>query len=114
MNIDVKFRGLESSAALRDYIVKKIHTHLGRFGHDLTSVTVRVDDVNGPRGGDDKVCKITLKGPRVGSETVFEKTADPYAAADKAVDTAETVIVKVLERLRSSRRDYSMAGPSVA
>jgi putative sigma-54 modulation protein len=66
---------------------------LSRFRHRVRTLAVRVTDVNGPRGGLDKRCRVTvqLQGP---SQTVVidDVDADAAIAVDRAADrTARTV-----------------------
>jgi putative sigma-54 modulation protein len=48
----------------RAYIRHRLGRRLGKFGRSIERVSVRTEDVNGPRGGVDRVCriKIVLKG----------------------------------------------------
>lgn len=103
MKVDVRFRGLERSDALRDRAVRRIHVHLGRFGQEIRSVVVRVGDVNGPRGGVDKACRVTVRGPRVGTHTVEEHHDDAYAAVDVAVGRIGHAVARELARTRTRR-----------
>jgi putative sigma-54 modulation protein len=105
MKIDVRFRGLESSDALRDHIARRIHFHLSRFGSKVTAVLVRISDVNGPKGGVDKRCQVTVRGPRLGLATLDEMSGDAYAAVDIAVERIGRSIGRELDRARSDRRN---------
>ncbi len=109
MKIEVRFRGLESSDALRDHVGRRIHFHLSRFGNEVTAVLVRIADVNGPKGGLDKQCQVTVRGPRFGSSTIGEMSGDAYSAVDMAVGRIGRSVGRELDRSRSERRSgYSI------
>ena len=104
MKIEFRLRGLESSDALRDHAARRIHFHLRRFGNEVTAVLVRIADVNGPKGGLDKRCQITVRGQRLGSATIDEMSGDAYSAVDMAVERIGRSVGRELDRARSDRR----------
>jgi putative sigma-54 modulation protein len=104
MKTEVRFRGLEPSDALRDHAAQRIHSHLSRFSNEVTNVLVRISDVNGPKGGLDKRCQVTVRGSRFGSATVDELSGDAYSAVDMAAERIGRSIGRELERVRSVRR----------
>jgi ribosome-associated translation inhibitor RaiA len=103
MRITVKFRGLAQSAALRVHTERRLRFHLTRFGPEVGSVEVRLSDVNGEKGGLDKRCHVTLKGPRLGSLTIEELRADLHSAIDVATDRAHRSVARQIAR-RHTRR----------
>lgn len=107
MNIEVRFLGLESSDALREHVQRRVHFQIGRFGEEVSSVLVRIADVNGPKGGVDKRCKVTVRGPRLGSATLDELSGDTYAAVDVALDRVAQSVARELQRLRTTKRSQS-------
>jgi hypothetical protein len=48
MEVQIKARGLPAAKNLRNHASRRIRTALGRFGHAVQSVTVRLSDINGP------------------------------------------------------------------
>jgi putative sigma-54 modulation protein len=109
MKIEVRFRGMASSDALRDYIARRIHFQLSRFNGEVGSVVVRIGDINGPKGGADKHCHVTVRGRALGSVTIKELSADAYSAVDAAIERAAHAAGRELERGRSGRRPESEA-----
>lgn len=91
----------------RAYIRRKLGRALGKFAPDIVRVSVRTEDLNGPRGGIDRVCriKVVLYGlPSV----VFEKRdAALNAAVDAAVAGAEQAVRRALLRRRMALRRRS-------
>ncbi|HEX8758212.1 MAG TPA: CBS domain-containing protein [Steroidobacteraceae bacterium] len=87
----------------RAYIRRKLGTRLGKFGGAIERVSVRTQDVNGPRGGVDRVCriKVVLRGlPSV----VFERRdASLNAAVDGALAGVETAVRRAVQRRRMKR-----------
>ncbi len=110
MKIEVRFRGLGSSDALRDHAARRIHSHLSRFAGEVTAVLVRLDDVNGPKGGVDKRCQVTVRGPRFGSATLDEMSGDASSAVDMAVERIGRSVGRELDRARSDRRSACSLG----
>ena len=84
----------------RDYIRRKLGTRLGKFSSSIKRVSVRVEDVNGPRGGVDQLCriKVVLRGlPSV----VFESRDSALnAAVDGALAGVERTVRRTLARRR--------------
>ena len=104
MKIDIRFRGFESQSSLRDHATRRAHAHLSRFGEEVTTVLVRLTDVNGPKGGPDKRCQVTVRGPRFGSATLTDLNADAYAAVESAIERLGHTVGRELARARSDRR----------
>jgi ribosome-associated translation inhibitor RaiA len=96
----VRVVGVELGPNDRAYIRRKLGMKLGRFATSIERVSVRVEDVNGPRGGVDQVCrtKVVLRGlPSV----VFEgRDASLDAAIDCALAGTERSVRRTLQRRR--------------
>lgn len=89
-------------------LVEAAHTHaafaLTRFGRSIGTVTIRFDDANGPRGGVDQLCTVTIHLIRPGEDLVVTHAdADPFAALSRAMVRAARVVARRLERRRSWR-----------
>src|SRR6185436_11093475 len=68
----------------RDYLRRKLHRMVEKFGSAIERTSVRLEDVNGPRGGVDKRCqvKIVLRG--LPSVYVDERDSSVQAAMDRS------------------------------
>lgn len=60
MKVRLTAQGVELSAELKDYVKRRVHFSLGRFAGRIGSLSVRLTDINGPRGGLDKCCDIRV------------------------------------------------------
>ena len=60
---------------LRSHIERRVGFALLRFTDALSSVLVRLDDLNGPKGGFDKRCLVHLPGPERGQRHLFAFSA---------------------------------------
>lgn len=100
MRVQIKARHVEVTKEMRIYIERRLHFALSRFSTELRGVLVRLEDVNGPRGGVDKRCQITLRGPRFGNVTIDEMSGDVLGAVDTAADRAARTVARALERAR--------------
>ncbi len=56
MEIHVRSKGLPSEEVPREAIERRIRFAVNRFEPRLAEVSVQLLDINGPRGGVDKVC----------------------------------------------------------
>ena len=103
MRIDIQALGFELTPALRAHTKRRLHFALGRSNAQVSRLWVRLSDLNGPRGGEDKRChvRITLT---YAPEVVIEDTeADLYVAIDRAADRAGRTVARRLERSRDQR-----------
>ena len=94
----------ELGSSDRDYIRRKLGTKLGKFASSIERVSVRIEDVNGPRGGVDQLCriKVVLRGL---SSVVFEsRDASLNAAVDGALSGVERAVRRTLQRRRMKPR----------
>lgn len=99
--------------SLHDFVTRRLYFALGRFAPQIERVTARVGDMNGPRGGVDKQCRIEVK--LRGLETVVREARadDLEEAASRAAESVERGVARAVERRRRKRRcpGVSMAGP---
>ena len=70
----------------------------------VNSVLVRMGDVNGPKGGIDKRCHLTVRGPALPPTTIENVNVDAYAAVDLAVERAGQAVARELGRVRTVNR----------
>lgn len=97
---NVRVSGVNLTDDERTYIRKKLGMKLGKFSPSIERVTVRVKDVNGPRGGVDQICrvKVVLSGfPSV----VFEsRAASVRDAINGTLSGAERAVRRTVRRSR--------------
>ena len=86
--------------AATSYVRRKLSNKLGGFANDIERVSVRVEDVNGPRGGVDQRCriKVVLRGQ---PSVIFESRD---ASLNAAVDVAMAGVQRAVWRQRGRRR----------
>ena len=100
MRIDVQARGFNLTDGLRAHTERRLNFALTWASHGVRTVNVRLSDINGPHGGNDKRCHIQIPLPG-GQEVMIEDTeADLYVAIDRAAGRAERTLARRLARLR--------------
>jgi ribosomal subunit interface protein len=100
MRIDIKASGFDLTDGLREHTVRRLQFALGWANHDVHAVSVRLADINGPRGGKDKRCRIQVPFPGTRNVVIEDTESDLYVAIDRAAERAERAVVRRLERLR--------------
>jgi ribosome-associated translation inhibitor RaiA len=104
MKVEVRLRGIEVSDSLSAYVVRRAYMQFSRFERAIRLVVVRIGDINGPRGGADKRCQVTVRGPALGTISVEELSADAYSAVDLVLARAARAAGRGIEQARASRR----------
>lgn len=103
MRIHVRGRGFELTDALRTHAERRLLFALRRFGRRVQSVMLRIDDVNGPRGGADKRCQIVARLASWGDVRVEDLDGNPYGAIGRAADRLDRAVAREIERRREMR-----------
>lgn len=88
---------MELSAGFDDRIRATLGSQIGHAGTLLERVTVRFEDINGPRGGVDTACRIKVVISGRPSLIVEHREASPEAAFARAVHKVQ----RALERTRN-------------
>ena len=99
MRLRLAARGIELSADLNDYVRRRAHFSLGRFAGRIRSLSIRLTDVNGPRGGIDKLCDIRVDVGLRQEVIVRERQTSIHGAVAFAMDRAERAVQRQLKLL---------------
>ena len=107
MRIEIRTGKFDVTEGLREHIERRIQFALSWANNSLQKISLRLDDINGPKGGIDKLCRIQI--PIAGGKSIVieEIQADLYIAIDRAVERAGRSLARKLERNREfSHRRY--------
>lgn len=96
--LHVRTKGAAVEAGLSDYVRTKLGRRLGKFARAIERVSVRIDDVNGPRGGIDTVARIKIVLSARPSVVVESRGTDARHALDLASHRAERTLRRSLGR----------------
>ncbi|MEO8838010.1 MAG: HPF/RaiA family ribosome-associated protein [Herbaspirillum sp.] len=105
MQIVIQARGFTLTASLRKYIERRIRFALDWAKYHVRKVSVRLSDLNGPRGGEDKRCHIQVAIPGGANVVIEDIQADLYVAIDRAADRVGHTLARRVERKREHRHD---------
>jgi CBS domain-containing protein len=97
----VRVLGTKLGQTDRDYIRRKLGMKLGKFAEAIERVSVRVEDVNGPRGGIDQVCRVKVVLSGMPSVVYEARNAALHAAIDRALSGTERSVRRALGRRRT-------------
>lgn len=96
----IRLLGVSLNSEKRASIRKQLGRKLGKFANFIERISVRVTDVNGPRGGVDQMCRIKVVLSGVPSVIVEAQDASLDAAIAGALDGVERRVRRVLQRRR--------------
>ncbi len=102
MVIDVRTRGFTLTPGLQAHLERRLDFALDRHRDRVARARVVLADVNGPKGGRDKVCRISLELRGGRPVRVVVKAEDAYGAIDGAAHRASRVLTRALQRERST------------
>ncbi|MFN8092532.1 MAG: HPF/RaiA family ribosome-associated protein [Vicinamibacteria bacterium] len=113
MRVTLRTRGLAPSGAISSHVERRLRFAAGRFESRLESVRVRLADTNGPRGGEDKSCRLRARVAGAGEVVVEDADADLYVAIDRAAVRFGRAVARAVERSRepaaAGSRPFSFA-----
>ncbi len=92
--------GVELDAENRQYLRQKLGQKLRKFAPAVERASVRVKDLNGPRGGIDQSCRIKVVLHGLPSIVVEER----HESLQGAMDTALTGVERAVRRATDQRR----------
>ncbi len=107
MRLNLRGLGVLIDPRLSQYVERRFRFALGRFGGRIGLVSVLLEDINGPRGGCDKRCRVIVDLEPTG-QLVLELTArNEKIAAAQAADRIKSSVSRELRRRFDRRRQRS-------
>jgi len=94
----------------RAYLRRKLGRKLGKYARNIQRVSVRLDDINGPRGGIDQHCVIKVILVELPTVIVESSSATVQEAMDEALARVERAVKHALERRRTKPLRVRQAG----
>lgn len=104
MQFEIRGRDINISQVLHDHIERRLRFAWDRFAGRIRQVHVTVGDLNGPRGGIDKCCKVAISLDRRCTVILESHASNVYAAIDRVADKAATCISRRLKRPHGRNR----------
>lgn len=109
MQIEIQALNVPLNNALRSHIKRRLTFALSSHDEHIQRVMVRLSDINGPRGGEDKCCQIQISLPHL-SDVVIEDIEEKLSTAvDRAADRASRTVARRLARHRDKGRSSGTA-----
>jgi hypothetical protein len=109
---NIRVEGVRIDDDDRAYIRRRLGEKLGKYARRIERVTVRMRDVNGPRGGVDIQCRIKLVVSGLPSVVVEHQAARLRPALTRALAGAERAMRRTLQRRRTRPIRSFARGPA--
>ena len=110
MEIDIQAHNVSLTRGLREHIKRRLAFSLSTRYERIRRILVRISDINGPRGGNDKRCLIQVVLPRQADVVIEDTESSLYAAIDRAVSRVSRTVMRRLERSRDKGRARAVYG----
>jgi hypothetical protein len=107
MQTSVTSRRKDLKSRFRTWAEDRLSQALGHFGREIQYAAVRISDDNGPRGGVDQRCSLTVKTRLFGPLTFVNVDSEAHGALSGAIRRARSAIRRRLAVTRKGRRSRS-------
>lgn len=101
---NIRVAGVELDEETRAGIRKRLGRKLGKFATSIERVSVRVEDVNGPRGGVDREARIKVVLSGLPSVVTSQRAETLEPAIVGALASAERAVRRAVQRRRTEPR----------
>jgi putative sigma-54 modulation protein len=102
MNIQVKFRNVKKSSAAIMQVSNRLFLAFARTKEAIQSVSIIISDVNGPKGGVDKLCRILIKSAHLPDIVITENQTSTSAAIDRCIARARQNLSRQIKKNKQS------------
>jgi ribosomal subunit interface protein len=104
MNYQIQGTDFGLTPALVNHIERQLKKGLSSFSGHIQRVSVRLGDVNGPRGGEDKYCRLQVQINKSTSVFIEGIGTDMYSVISEAIRRAGRNVNKRLDKVRRPKR----------
>ena len=102
MKIDVTIKHTCSDNKISYQVARRVQLALSRFGTSILSIKVRITDTNGPKGGVDTRCVVSVNLASGGEVVVQNEGENVFSALNHCLSRAGRTINRSLERRRDN------------
>ena len=100
MKLNINFRNLRGDDSTISHIDRRMAFAFSRTQQTLQSATITISDINGPKGGIDKQCRIVLKPNGLEPIVISERQPNLRLAIDRSIARASQSLIRRLKRER--------------
>jgi hypothetical protein len=86
------------SAAMREFVKRRLLFALSRFTAKIAHVSVSVSGVGGPRGGLERLCRVSVRLRRLGRVSVSSQDAETETSVARAAERAGRAVARRVEQ----------------
>lgn len=108
MEISMVDRGDWLTPGIESFANTRLLFALSRFDQKIDRVVLTLRDVNGPKGGVDKECKIQIMMHRGKDIIITDIDSEGRACIARAAERAGRTVARRMERLRDTSRMQSL------
>ncbi|ATB32062.1 ribosome hibernation-promoting factor, HPF/YfiA family [Melittangium boletus] len=92
--------------SLRDYAKRHLVDPIAKYlDSEAAEIDIALVDINGPKGGVDQECRVTVRMPGFSAIYVSEAAETMFAAIDSVRDRLENTIKRTVEKRQDIRTD---------
>ena len=104
MQVVIHTEDFKLTDALNEHIQRKLQFALSRIEPHIKSISILLNDVNGPKGGVDKHCRLTVALDNMENIVINDTQADLYHAIDRAMQRLNHTAVRKLSRWQKRQK----------
>lgn len=102
--IAIRVRDIEWTGPMQDELERRAAFAVDRYGAHLSHISVYLADLNGPKGGVDKICQIRADLKRGKPVLILEKGTKILPAVNRALERLGYCIAQRIHRSRQPER----------
>jgi ribosome-associated translation inhibitor RaiA len=100
------------TTALERFIHQQAQQSMKVCTDRVERLVIRLRDLNGPKGGEDKQCSVEIKLAHCDPIVVSKTSADAYASIRKALSRASRIAVRRIGKRRAKKHIANSSKPS--
>ncbi len=114
MQLFISAKNFKVADSLREHIDRRLQFALGKFDPRIDRVDVGLSDINGPKGGVDKHCRIVARIRSLGSVVVEDQDQDFFTVVDRAADRIGRAVHRSIDKRFNPKQARRQAPPAPA
>lgn len=114
MSISITDRDKVLNSDLRELCKRRLLFALSRFDSSIAKITLVISDENGPRGGVDKACRVSISLHRAKNVVITDKDSEIMKCISRVADRAGRAVARAVERKQNfDRSRLELIDPSL-